>query len=176
MPESTPQTMKGALHDAGDKVKITPEMADLPFELIVTLGSETAVTKFAKWQALAQREEQGTIGYQTVIEQSDVENPEDEIARVFEGKLLKATMEQSIPNMVAMLDQYVQQQLQQRVVGDVEGDMGDGLPPETGLAGGGGAPGTRPSDIARVPGVNMPVNQTTSEFGPRVPDSAAAVV
>ena len=87
----------------GDKVRvsemavITPEMADLPFDLIITLGAETPVTKYAKWAALAQRMEQGTAGYLTVVESSDTEDPEEEIARVFEGRMLISTMEQLIP-------------------------------------------------------------------------------
>jgi hypothetical protein len=154
---------------------IGPDMADLQFSLIVTLGSETAVTKYAKWQAMAQREEQGTLGYQTLIEESDVENPEDELKRVFEGKLLKATMEATIPMTVDMVVQAVKDKLAAFTappeVAGASGLVGpDGQPiaSASGLANGGGGPGPPPG--ARLPGIQMPVTQSTSEFGPSVPE------
>ncbi len=100
---------KGAERRVGEFARITPEMANLSFELVVTLGAETPVSKFAKYAALDEREKAGTIGYQTVMEQSDVENPEDEIQRVFEGKMLKATMDQALPLLTQMLMEHIQQ-------------------------------------------------------------------
>ena len=145
-------------------------MADLTFELLVTLGAETPVTKYAKYQSLRDREEAGTVGYQTVFEQSDVENPEDEISRVFEGKLLKATMEQAIPLMVKSMMDYIQNKMfppePEPEAGLEAQGMEMGLPPETGLAGGGGPVGpVNPEDMVRVPGVNMPTVQTV-QSGP----------
>ncbi len=149
-----------------DHAQLTPEMADLNFELIVTLGAETPVTKYAKWQALRDREEAGTVGYQTVIEQSDVENPEDEIKRVFQGKLLKAVMEQSVPMIAQSIMAYVQAKLFPPLAPGGGGEAGGmavsgGANPATGLAGGGGPIGpVAGEDFTRLPGVNMPVNQT----------------
>lgn len=168
----------------GDKVrvaepaKITPEMADLPFDLIVTLGAETPVTKYAKWQALAQRMEQGTASYQTVMEQSDVEDPDEEIARVMEGKMIINTMEQLIPVLVELAVAQGKRRIEEMVnpepqalpaEGGEQLPLGLGIAPATGLAGGGGAPG-QPQDEVRLPGVGMPVVQGTSDFGPRVPE------
>ena len=147
---------------------ITPEMADVNFDLLVTLGAETPVTKYAKWQALAQREQQGSLGYQTMMEQSDVEDPISEIGRVFEGKLLKALMELTIPQLLPLLMQWAQGR-----ASELQEDIGGGMPPESGLAGGGGgARGGLPAtaDIVRVPGVNMPTTQSTGEYGPVVPE------
>ena len=148
------------------QAKLTPEMADLNFELIITLGSETPVTKYAKWEALKNREEAGTIGYQTVIEQSDVENPEDEIKRVFEGKMLKAVMEQTIPDLATEIATAVRRRLQEFLNPPEEESMQEPMqeqlpmqiPPETGLQGGGGGP---PTMQPRLPGVSMPVTPTT---------------
>ncbi|KKN82240.1 hypothetical protein LCGC14_0310530 [marine sediment metagenome] len=136
---------------------ITPEMADLNFDLLVTLGAETAVTKYAKWQATSQREAEGSLGYLTMMEQSDVENPEDEIARVFEGKMLKATMEGVMPEIVKMVIQRAQQKLQ----------LAMGPTPGSGLAEGGGQGGGI-EDIIRLPGVNMPVAPSVTDQGPPV--------
>lgn len=160
---------KGGLR-VSEHAKLTPEMADLTFELLVTLGAETPVTKYAKYQSLRDREEAGTVGYQTVFEQSDVENPEDEISRVFEGKLLKATMEQAIPLMVKSMMDYIQNKMfppePEPEAGLEAQGMEMGLPPETGLAGGGGPVGpVNPEDMVRVPGVNMPTVQTV-QSGP----------
>lgn len=149
---------------------ITPEMADLNFGLITTLGAETPVTKYAKWQALAQREEQGTVGYQTLVEQSDVEDPEEEIGRVFEGKLLKATMEQVLPALVGMVLKNALAKLAPALPPQPgDGQMPTGVPPGTGVAqGGGGMPDA--DDMVRLPGVNSPVVQSTTEYGPSVPE------
>ena len=153
------------------KAKITPEMADLSFELIITLGSETPVSKYAKWQALAQREEQGTAGYQTVVEESDTENPDEEIARVFEGKVLKATMEQTVPRVVERVMAEVEKKFQallnpQAAMPPAEIPMG--IDPATGLAMGGGGEVGAP-DMVRLPGVGMsPAGPSTSDFGPTV--------
>ena len=143
--------------------KLAPDMADLNFELIITLGAETPTTKYAKWQALRDREEAGTVGYQTVMEQSDVENPEDEIVRVFEGKMLKAVMEQAVPLTVQLLMQRIQEKLAPPPPPqpEVPPGMEMGIPPETGLAGGGGPIGpVAGEDFTRLPGVNMPVVQS----------------
>lgn len=150
-----------------DQAYLSPEMADLNFELLITLGSETPVTKYAKWEALKIREESGTIGYQTVIEQSDVENPMDEMKRVFEGKMLKAVMEQTIPDLANEVATAVRRRLQDFLKPPqeqippqepVQGQLPMGIPPETGMAGGGGGP---PTMQPRVPGVSMPVTPTT---------------
>lgn len=155
-----------------DMAVITPEMADLPFELIVTLGAETPVTKYAKWAALRDRMEAGTAGYQTVVEQSDTEDPDEEIARVFEGKMLIATMEQLIPTLAELAVAYGAERVKERLTGgeptQPEGDqLALGLPPESGLVAGGGG-GTEADDLARVSGVNMPIAPSTSDFGPPV--------
>lgn len=188
MPDGT-STKEG--RKIGRKAKLTPEMADLEFELVVTLGSETPVTLYAKWQAMSQREAEGTLGYLTLMENSNVENPQDEIRRVFAGKALKATMEQVVPflvqremeNVQARITQYMQQrqiQAQQaagqgggQVEGQVPppGDLQMGTDPQTGMAnGGGGAALGNPQDVVRQPGVNMPVVQSTNEYGPTVPE------
>lgn len=168
-------TRKGSQIRVSEPASITPEMADMNFELIVTLGADTPVSKFAKWQALAQREEQGTLGYQTLIEQSDVEDPEDEMARVFEGKMLKEIMEQILPVLVKSLVSVVERRFQS--LGLAGGGGGGGgvqqeLPFEgdgsSGLENGGGGE-VNAGDIVRVPGVNQQVVQTTDDFGPRVP-------
>jgi len=175
IPTLPDKARKGKQVRMQEPAMITPEMADLPFDLIVTLGAETPVTKYAKWQALAQRMEQGTASYQTVVEQSDTEDPEEEIARVFEGKMLMDTMAQLIPELVKMAVAQGQARIDE-ILGlnqpQTEGDqlaLQLGIDPATGLAGGGGAPG-QPEDQVRLPGVGMPVVQGTSEFGPRVPE------
>jgi len=150
-------------------------MADLPFEIIVTVGAETPVTKYAKWSALADREERGTAGYQTVVEQSDVEDPEDEIGRVFEGKLLKATMEQLVPTIAQMAVAFATARLESAMLpgGGQEGDV-TGVPGDTGLAGGGG--GQPGSDVGpRVPGVKMPVQPTQQVDGQAVQEGSGDV-
>lgn len=155
---------------------LLPEMADLNFELIVTLGADTPVTKFAKWQALAQREAQGTASYMTVVEQSDVEDPEEEIARVFEGKVLKATMEQVLP---AVVQAVVQMGLQKIAAVAQQGNPPMGVSPETGEAGGGGGfRAGQPSapDNVRLPGVGMsPAGPSTDDFGPPVPEGGGEI-
>jgi hypothetical protein len=152
---------------------ITTDMADLPFELVITLGAETPITKFAKWQALATREAEGSLGYQTLIEESDIENPIDEIYRVFEGKMLKEVMNQSIPKMVELVMRKMEDRFMQATspqggptAGQAEG-MG-GIPPGTGMAGGGGAP-AGPDDLVRLPGVNMPTTQSVPTRDAGVP-------
>lgn len=171
-----------------EPAKITPEMADLPFELVVTLGAETPVTKFAKWQALADREAKGTLGYQTVIEESDVENPEEEITRVFEGKMLKSLMEEIQPRLAELMMQMVEQKLQAfaQAQGEAQAQAA-GIPnPNAAAALEGGDPGSgteagggRQADISqmiRVPGVNRQVVETTDDFGPRSPETTGATV
>lgn len=147
---------KGNERRVGEYSRLTPEMANLSFDLIVTLGAETPVSKYAKWQALRDREEAGTIGYQTVMEQSDVENPDDEIQRVFEGKLLKASMEQTIPLFVQMIMEHIQQLINPEPPPPPEGALpfqGDG---SSGLVNGGGSDQLiRGEDAVRMRGVNM---------------------
>ena len=151
------------------KAKLTPEMADLNFDLIVTLGSETPVTKYAKWQALRDREEAGTAGYQTVVEQSDTENPEEEIKRVFEGKMLKATMEQTIPQLAEMVAAAVKARFDawmnpEQPQQEQQPELPFGAPPSTGLAAGGGA---QPGIQMPLPGVGLPpAGPSTTDFGP----------
>jgi hypothetical protein len=174
---------KGDKVRVADPAKITPEMADLPFDIIVALGAETPITKYAKWQALAQRMEQGTASYQTVVEQSDTEDPEEEIARVFEGKLLIRIMESLEPVLAELAIAQGKRRIQEMINPEPAGvpaEGGDQLPldlgidPATGLAGGGGAPG-QPQDQVRLPGVGMPVVQGTSDFGPRSPEPVEAL-
>ncbi len=151
---------------------ITPEMADLPFDIIVQVGAETPVTKYAKWSALADREERGTAGYQTVVEQSDVDDPEDEIGRVFEGKLLKATMEQLVPTIAQMAVAFATARLEAAMLpGGGQGGDVTGVPADTGLAGGGGAEAGASAD-PRLPGIAMPVQPTVNDEGPRVQEGA----
>lgn len=152
---------------------ITPEMFDLDFNLIVMIGSETPVTKFAKWAALEQRFKAGNLSLETLMEESDVENPEDELARIFEGQTLVALMQDAIPVVVEMLKSEVLAALQgQQPQGS--GAPGQQPPPEQGgNENGGGAPGAAAStpiaQVGRVPGVGMsPAGPTTGEYGPRV--------
>lgn len=150
---------------------ITPEMFDLDFNLIVTIGSETPVTKFAKWAALENRYKAGTLSYETLMEQSDVENVADEIARVFEGQTLVAVMQQSIPVIVKMIANRTLMRIsagaqpQQETIGE-GGNAGDG--------GIGGAKASLPiSEVGRVPGAGMSeAGPTTAEYGPRVNEGA----
>lgn len=132
---------------------LRPEMFDLMQDamLVVTIGSETPVTKFAKWSALQQRYERGTLSFETLMEQSDVENVADEIARIFEGQTLVAVMQQAIPVVVKMIAQRSIQRLQ-------------GPPQQPAMQGGaengGGAPGAEASlpiagGLGRMPGVGM---------------------
>ncbi len=147
---------KGSERRAGEYARITPEMANMSFELVVTLGAETPVSKYAKWSALRDREEAGTIGYQTVMEQSDVENPEAEIQRVFEGKMLKATMDQAIPLLTQMLMEHIQQlinpQPDQNIQAqqDAASQFASG---EGGVENGGGDQGN--NELLRLRGVGM---------------------
>ena len=147
---------------------ILPEMFDLDYQLIVTIGSETPVTKFAKWSALQQRYERGTLSFETLMEQSDVENVADEIARIFEGQTLVAVMQQAIPVVVKMIAARTIQKLTQPS-------------PTVGAGGnenGGGAPGARESlpiagGLGRMPGVGAsPAGPSTTEYGPAVQEGA----
>ena len=176
LPDGQRQGQRGALR-VQDRARLTPEMADLNFDLIVTLGAETPTTKYAKLAALREEEEAGIIGYQTVVEQSGAENPEDEIARVFEGKGLKRVMEGILPRISDMIAAAVEQRFQALVppppapVPTEEPMMG--VDPATGLAAGGGAQPMSATDLTgRVPGVGMPPTQYTSEYGPSVPEAA----
>lgn len=154
-----------------EPARFTPEMADINFDLVVKLGAETPVTKFAKWQALQDREERGTLGYMTLLEESDIEDPLTEIARIFEGKTLKAVMEQSVPKLVEMVLNKVEQAFAQAVAPQPPIPIPMGPGPETGLVGGGGAQPTI-DQIVRLPGVNAPVVQSSREFGMPVPEPA----
>jgi hypothetical protein len=155
-----------------DQAKLTPEMADLHFDLIVSLGSETPVTTYAKWQALQQREEAGTLGFQSLMEQSNVENPEDEINRVFEGKMLKATMEQAIPQLAEMIATAVKTRMQSFLEPpeeEIPPDMMQADPASGTVAGGGFQAG---SDVGpMLPGIGMnPAGPSTGDYGPPVPE------
>lgn len=143
---------------------LTPDMFDLEFNLIVSIGSETPVTKFAKWAALESRYKAGTLSYETLMEQSDVENVADEIARVFEGQTLVAVMQQSIPLIVQMI---AAQTVSKFVGGPPQETVGAG-----GNENGGGMPGavasTPIAGVGRVPGVGMsPAGPTNGDFGAR---------
>ena len=140
---------------------LTPEMFDLDFNLIVTIGSETPVTKFAKWSALESRHKAGTLSFETLMEQSDVENVADEMARIFEGQTLVAVMQQAIPVIVQMIAQRAIAKL----TGPPQDTVGAG-----GNENGGGMPGAEASTpiagVGRVPGVGMsPGGPTTADFG-----------
>jgi hypothetical protein len=118
--------------------------------------------------------EQGTAGYQTVVEQSDTEDPDEEIARVFEGKMLISTMEQLIPVLTELAVAYGKQRVMEQLAPPTpEAPPSDGqqlalgIPPETGLAAGGGG-GVEGEDLVRVPGVGMPLAPSTKDFGPPV--------
>jgi len=147
---------------------ITPEMFDLDFNLVVTIGSETPVTKFAKWSALEQRFKAGTLSFETLMEQSDVENVPDEIARIFEGQTLTAVMQQAIPVVVKMIADRALAKLAAPTAGP------PGTPPgQGGNANGGGMPGavasTPVAGVGRLPGVGLsPAGPTVGEDGPRV--------
>ncbi len=161
-----------------DQAKITPEMAGLQFELIVTLGAETALSRYAKWQALDQRHQQGTLSFQSLMEQSDVENPEDEIARVFEGKLFLNVMQAIIPAIAQAAVVHVQQKFAQgpeggQITGPAEQTI-VGPDADTGLVGGGGSPGNRAQDSpVRLPGVGLnPAGPSVTTEGPPVPSAA----
>lgn len=133
---------------------LTPEMFDLDFNLVVTIGSETPVTKFAKWSALEQRFKAGTLSFETLMEQSDVENVGDEIARIFEGQTLTAVMQQSIPVVVKMIADRALAKLQAPAAGGPSETVGAG-----GNENGGGQPGADASlplpGGSRMPGVGM---------------------
>jgi len=151
---------------------ITPEMFDLDFNLIVTIGSETPVTKFAKWSALEQRYKAGTLSFETLMEQSDVENVSDEIARIFEGQTLTAVMQQAIPVVVKMIADRALAKLSPQPAGPPGGVIGAG-----GNASGGGMPGavasTPIAGVGRLPGVGLsPAGPTVAEDGPRVNEGA----
>lgn len=170
-------TRKGSNIRVSKPAKLTPEMADLSFELIVTLGAETAMTKFAKWQAYAQRERDGTMGYQTLIELSDVENPEEELNRIVEGKMFKALLEATVPLATQMLVASLEKQVMMVLQPDKFAQMGDqaeseelnaGPTGESGLANGGGGEAMA-EDLVRNPGVNMPVVQSNPVDGQLVP-------
>jgi hypothetical protein len=152
---------------------LLPEYWELDFNLIVTIGSETPVTKFAKWAALQQRYQAGTLSFETLMEQSDVENVSDEIARIFEGQTLTAVMQQAIPVIVKMIGDRVLAKLSpqppQPVMPQVPGQGGN--------ESGGGMPGAQASTpiagIGRLPGVGLsPAGPTTGEYGPRVNEGA----
>lgn len=146
--------------------KLDPADMDIDYDIIVTVGSETPVTKFAKWAALQQRYERGTLSWETLMEASDVENPEQEMARIFEGQTLVAAMQQVIPMVVKAVMERVQARL-----APPQPPVGGGLPPESGLAGGGGLnpDSAQIAMVGRLPGVGMsPGGPTTGEFGPRV--------
>ncbi len=150
---------------------ITPEMFDLDFNLIVTIGSETPVTKFAKWAALENRYRAGTLSYETLMEQSDVENVADEIARVFEGQTLVAVMQQSIPVIVKMIANRTLMRISAGATPQQE-TIGQG-----GNEGGGGMPGAKASlpisEVGRLPGAGMDeAGPMVNEDGPRVNEGA----
>jgi len=171
VPTIPDKSRKGSKVRVSEPAKITPEMADLPFELIVTLGSETPVSKYAKWKAMEEREAAGTVGYLTVIEESDVEDPMDEVARVVEGKVFKAAVEQLVPVMVQQVFEAAMARFQQAITPPAPeaalpgAEMG--IDPATGLASGGGG-GIGAEDLTRLPGVNQPIAPSTGEYGPPV--------
>lgn len=174
-----PQAQQGIMVNRIDTkqsvMAITPDMMDIDFNLIVSIGSETPVTKFAKWAALEQRYKGGTLSYETLMEQSDVENVADEIARVFEGQTLVAVMQQAIPLIVQMIAQQALANLMpppgpQNAVQQGGNENGGGMP-------GAQSPGNVPiAGQGRLPGVGMsPAGPTTAEYGPRVNEGGGEV-
>jgi hypothetical protein len=144
---------------------ITPEMFDMDFNLIVTIGSETPVTKFAKWSALESRYKAGTLSFETLMEQSDVENVADETARIFEGQTLVAVMQQAIPVIV----QLIAQRAIAKLTGPPPGQQGQVIE-QGGNENGGGMAGAEASTpiagVGRLPGVGLsPGGPTTGDFG-----------
>lgn len=149
---------------------ITPEMFEMDFNLIVTIGSETPVTKFAKWSALETRYKAGTLSFETLMEQSDVENVADETARIFEGQTLVAVMQQAIPVIV----QLIAQKAIAKITGPAPAPGGaeGAVTGAGGNANGGGQPGADASlpiaGVGKLPGVGMsPAGPTSDSFGPR---------
>jgi hypothetical protein len=147
-------------------------MFDLDFNLVVTIGSETPVTKFAKWSALEQRFKAGTLSFETLMEQSDVENVPDEIARIFEGQTLTAVMQQAIPVVVKMIADRTLAKLNPQPVGAPGTPVGQG-----GNENGGGMPGavasTPVAGLGRLPGAGLSAaGPTVGEEGPRVHEGA----
>jgi hypothetical protein len=171
LPDNDGITMNKTDKVAGYRA-LRPEMFDLDFNLVVTIGSETPVTKFAKWSALEQRFKAGTLSFETLMEQSDVENVSDEIARIFEGQTLTAVMQQAIPVVVKMIADRALAKLTPQPApgpGEVVGEGGN--------ANGGGMPGavasTPVAGIGRLPGVGLsPAGPTVGEDGPRVNEGA----
>ncbi len=152
--------------------KLDPADFDIDYDIVVTVGAETAVTKYARWAALSQRYQSGTLSFETLMESTDVENPEEEIARIFEGQALLATMQQLIPMLVSMAKEAAKRKVDELT----NPAPGVGIPPETGLAGGGGANPTASGPVAmigKLPGLGMPVTGPTSaEEGFPVPEGA----
>lgn len=150
--------------------KLDPADFDVDYDIIVTVGAETAVTKYARWAAMSQRYERGTLSFETLMESTDVENPEEEIARIFEGQALLATMQQVIPMLVSMAREAAKRKIDELT----NPSPGVGTPPESGLAGGGGANDTASGPVAMVgklPGLGMPViGPMSTEMGFPVPE------
>ena len=171
LPDNDGITMNKTDRVAGVRA-LTPDMFDLDFNLVVTIGSETPVTKFAKWSALEQRFKAGTLSFETLMEQSDVENVSDEIARIFEGQTLTAVMQQAIPVVVKMIADRALAKLSPpapTVPGEVVGEGGN--------ANGGGMPGavasTPVAGLGRLPGAGLSAaGPTVAEDGPRVHEGA----
>jgi hypothetical protein len=159
---------------------ITPDMFDLDFNLIVSIGSETPLTRYSKWAALEGRYKAGTLSFETLMEESDTENVADEITRIFEGQTLVSVMQQAIPVIVKMIAARAVQKLNPAPTGTPvgEGVVGDeagiqGTIDEGGNEGGGGMPGAEAStpiaQMGRIPGAGLsPAGPTTAEYGPRV--------
>ena len=168
-----------------DKPRITPEMADLNFDLTVTLGADTPTTKYAKQAALREQEEAGLIGYVSVVEEFS-DNPIDEINRVYEGKMLKETMETVVPQLASMVSKAVETRFKEFLESQappppdanaIQGELPFGPPPESGLAEGGGMQPASSIDISgRVPGVGMPTVPSTGEYGPVVPEQTGGMI
>ena len=164
-----------------NKARLSPDMAELDFDLVVTLGAETPTTKYAKQAAMREQEEAGIIGYESLVEES-AENPEDEIQRVYEGKMLKETMEQLIPETVNMvvsavkrrLDEFLNPPIPEEQMlppeGGIQPELPFGMTPESGLMNAGGPPATDMS--GQLAGVGMPVAPSTSEYGPAIVEPA----
>jgi len=125
--------------------------------------------------------ERGSLSFLTLLEESGIENPGEEMTRIFEGKTLVNVMDQVVPLMVQMIFQKVQAQLfpapptAETVPGmpAPEEGMAPGPGPETGLAAGGGGQGGRG---ARLPGAGLPPGgPSTTEYGPPVQEGGGEV-
>jgi len=163
---------------------LDPEDLVIDHDILVTIGSETPITKFAKWAALSQRYREGGISFETWIEESDVENPTEEIARIFEGKALNEVLQAVLPTVIGMILSRVTAKLtppEQTPPEQGQGGLpgGAGAPPDLASMMGGGAPPAPNVPVAgmgKVPGVGLPPGGPyNAEYGPPAEGGAGNV-